>query len=149
MVCQEDLLRRFATYLPANFILGLAFLGISWQIAEPVRYLNPLATLLLLTGPTILASKKFTDLCLYQVCWRSVGVLLLPVLFSCFVCVASWERCGRFFFVLIYVSKYFFAVFSSLFVVMFVSKRLILFSSPWMEGQHDDAITIVRPPLQS
>ncbi|CBJ29877.1 conserved unknown protein [Ectocarpus siliculosus] len=63
---QEDLFRRFATYLPANFIFGLAFLGASWQIIEPIRYLNPLATLLLLTAPTIAASKKFTDLCLYQ-----------------------------------------------------------------------------------
>eukprot|EP00903_Cladosiphon_okamuranus_P010827 g10228.t1 len=63
---EEDLFRRFSTYLPANFIFGLAFLGISWQILEPVRYLNPLATLLLLTAPTIAASKKFTDLCLYQ-----------------------------------------------------------------------------------
>ena len=67
VVFQEDLFRRFSTYLPANFIFGLAFLGISWQILEPVRYLNPLATLLLLTGPTIAASKKFTDICLYQV----------------------------------------------------------------------------------
>eukprot|EP00904_Undaria_pinnatifida_P001103 jgi/Undpi1/10994/HiC_scaffold_30.g13295.m1 len=63
---QEDLFRRFATYLPANFIFGLAFLGASWQILEPIRYLNPLVTLLLLTGPTIAASKKFTDICLYQ-----------------------------------------------------------------------------------
>ena len=67
MYSQEDLFRRFATYLPANFIFGLAFLGASWQILEPIRYLNPLVTLLLLTGPTIAASKKFTDICLYQV----------------------------------------------------------------------------------
>lgn len=64
---QEDLFRRYATYLPANFIFGLVFLGLSWQFLYPIRYLNPLATLALLVYPTIVASKKFTDLVLYQV----------------------------------------------------------------------------------
>lgn len=62
----EDLFRRYATYLPANFIFGLVFLGLSWQFLYPIRYLNPLATLALLVYPTIVASKKFTDLVLYQ-----------------------------------------------------------------------------------
>lgn len=80
---QEDLFRRFSTYLPANFIFGLAFLGISWQLLEPVRYINPLATLLLLTGPTIAASKKFTDLCLYQVFRSAVTFTYACSIFSC------------------------------------------------------------------
>ncbi|CAM9129828.1 unnamed protein product [Ascophyllum nodosum] len=63
---QEDLFRRFATYLPANFIFGLALLGIAWEVIYPLRSLNPLANLLILSGPTIFLSKQFTDLCLYQ-----------------------------------------------------------------------------------
>lgn len=77
---QENALRRYATYLPANFIFGLALLGITYQVVEPIRFINPLIMLVILAYPTIVASKKFTDAFFYQVSGgrrrHNVGVMI-------------------------------------------------------------------------
>ena len=123
---QEDLFRRFATYLPANFIFGLAFLGLSWQVLEPIRYLNPLATLLLLTGPTIAASKKFTDICLYQVMGWTVqqyqytgSWLLLRTRFLSFWAVQLFQYAGT---IALLVSGLSFGTYSIPSILVFIAR---------------------------
>ncbi|CAM9476921.1 unnamed protein product [Choristocarpus tenellus] len=63
---QEDAFRRFTTYLPATFILGLAMLGISFEVVEPLRHINPLFTLALIVFPASYTSFKLTNAVLYQ-----------------------------------------------------------------------------------
>lgn len=63
---QEDKFRSNLLYLPAGVLLLVAWLGIGYEVIEPVIRLNPLVLILLGAYPTYLGSKFITEDLVFQ-----------------------------------------------------------------------------------